>query len=86
MPKGHKQSITVTPEFHAAVENYRQQHEFSSWSEALITLASQSLKWNEPAAPQWGGDRKSEAYREFVRRLDAMSAQEAEVFLESIEG
>ncbi len=86
MPKGHKQSIIVTPEFHAAVEVYRQQQELSSWSEALIDLASLALKWDKPAAPGWGGDRKSEAYREFVRRMDSMSPSEAQAFLESIEG
>lgn len=86
MAKGHKQSIIVTPEFHAAVELYRQQHELKAWSEALIKLASAALNWDKPAAPGWGGDRKSEAYREFVKRLDKMSAAEAEAFLESIEG
>lgn len=86
MPKGHKQSITITPEFHVAVEAYRQQHEIASWSQALIQLASIALKWEKPAAQGWGGDHRSPAYREFVKRLDSMSAAEAEAFLESIEG
>lgn len=85
MANSHKQSITVTRAFYEAVETYRQQNSIKTWSQALVQLASIALQFEKPASPIWGGDRKSEAFIEFIKCLDKMSPAEAEAFLESME-
>lgn len=51
-----KQSITMTDEFWQAVEDYRQEQNIKTWSQALIDLAAKSLDKDVPLIG-WGGAR-----------------------------
>lgn len=55
-----RKSVSVTHEFHLAVESYRQQRGLPSWSAALVELAAAALGFpQERASRPWGGDRKT---------------------------
>lgn len=74
-----KTAITVTDEFYAAVEAYRQQHEIKYWSVALVLLASigyeQETGDSIPApSPQHGGWRGNEnSIKALLERVDRMT-------------
>lgn len=57
MARAIKQSVTTTPDFHAAVEDYRKQHGIKTWAEAITILAAKALAWQSPPTPQHGGKR-----------------------------
>lgn len=54
-----RQSVTVTEDFHEAVEAYRLDRGLASWAAALVELAAAALGYREQAANPWGGDRKT---------------------------
>jgi hypothetical protein len=73
-----KKTIKVTQEFVDAVEDYRKARNRRSWTAALVDLASIGIYKISgiipPVTGAWGGDRKSEFYRnqgeETLERLD----------------
>lgn len=52
-----REKITITDEFKAAVERYRQAHHLKSWSQALLELAAKQLGYESKPYPSWGGKR-----------------------------
>lgn len=73
-----KKTIKVTAEFVQAVDDYRKTRNHRSWTAALVELASIGIHKMcgivPPSTGSWGGDRKSEDYRNqaeaIVERLD----------------
>lgn len=89
-----KRSVTMTQEFADAVEIYRAANRLKTWNQALVQLASERLielgaRLDAPPVAPWGGARplKSDpAGTELLRMLDSMTPEQAQAFLESIEG
>lgn len=73
-----KKTIKVTEEFVNAVNDYRKARHHRSWTAALVELASIGIHkmggMVPPTTGGWGGDRKSEDYR-----------NQAEVIVEHLE-